>query len=73
MLYVMYNTMVTTTMMMMVLMMMIKQVMDNNFSIGNLLLNNIVLILHKVKFVHDDDNMTTSMNDECDNWKLLPQ
>ena len=29
----------------------LAQVMDNNFSIGNLLLNNIVLILHKVEFV----------------------
>ena len=43
------------------ILMMKKQVMDNNFSIGNLLLNNIVLILHKVKFVHDDDDMTTTM------------
>ena len=32
--------------------------MDNNFSIGNLLLNNIVLILHKVRagISHLDDN-----------------
>ena len=27
----------------------VNQVMDNNFSIGNLLLNNIVLILQKVR------------------------
>ena len=44
-------------MMMMMILMMKKQVMDNNFSIGNLLLNNIVLILHKVKHLYDNDLM----------------
>ena len=44
----------------------VNQVMDNNFSIGNLLLNNIVLILQKVrptlnfynffKFTNHNDN-----------------
>ena len=38
---------------MMMVMMVMNQVMDNNFAIGNLLLNNIVLILQKVIFFFD--------------------